>query len=226
MEGVRLRINTADGAKKEIPVLKPEFVVGRGRKADIQLQDSAVSRRHLRIVKRDDNYFLEDLGSTNGTFLNGRRIRTRRLRDGDEFYIGHTSLRFLLLNGTGRAKVTVGEGRQVHEGPLEAAASSGTGPGLAFIKVLRGPGQGQTKPVDENFYSISDPRGEMMVISRRATGYWLLRLGGGTTPVINGRFLDAGGAQLHDGDIVEFGGYRLRMLIPSEGLVEQAQARR
>ncbi len=220
--GVRLKVVAVGGAEKDLVVRKPEFVVGRSRKADVRLFDSAVSRRHLRIAEREGDYVLEDLGSKNGTYLNGRRIRTRRLRDGDEFYIGHTCLRLSLLHGDeGRGEEA--PGAEALEGPLEAA-TAGPGPGAAFIRVLRGPGRGMTRPIDENFYSISDPGGEMMVISRRATGYWLLRLGGATVPVINDRLLDAGGAQLHDGDIVEFGGYRLRVLIPSEQAAENDQA--
>lgn len=60
--------------------------------------DAKVSRKHARIIKRGDEYFVEDLGSTNGTFINrGRRLlpgTPQRLKSGDEIIVGKTFLRF------------------------------------------------------------------------------------------------------------------------------------
>jgi pSer/pThr/pTyr-binding forkhead associated (FHA) protein len=63
--------------------------------------EAKVSRRHARISFRDGQYFLEDLGSTNGTFVNrGRRLSpgtSQTLKDGDEIIVGKTFLRFRLV---------------------------------------------------------------------------------------------------------------------------------
>jgi pSer/pThr/pTyr-binding forkhead associated (FHA) protein len=63
--------------------------------------EAKVSRRHARVTFRDGQYFLEDLGSTNGTFVNrGKRLSpgTRQaLNDGDEIIVGKTFLRFRLV---------------------------------------------------------------------------------------------------------------------------------
>lgn len=67
---------------------KDELLIGRGNDADIVLPERQVSRYHLKIHYRDGRYFLEDLDSKNGTFLNGQQVKgTVGLQDGDEIQI-------------------------------------------------------------------------------------------------------------------------------------------
>jgi len=71
------------------------FVLGRGDECDGRLQADGVSRRHAKVVDHGDGLVnLLDLGSTNGTFLNGRRVDAAVLREGDEVRIGQVVLRF------------------------------------------------------------------------------------------------------------------------------------
>jgi DNA-binding CsgD family transcriptional regulator len=71
------------------------FVIGRGDEADGRLQADGVSRRHAKVLDHGDGLVnLLDLGSTNGTFLNGRRVDAAVLREGDEVRIGQVVLRF------------------------------------------------------------------------------------------------------------------------------------
>lgn len=68
-------------------------VIGRGLDADIRLDDEGVSRRHAQVVIADGNDpIVEDLGSSNGTFLNGQQIRRHKLKDGDKIQIGSVSI--------------------------------------------------------------------------------------------------------------------------------------
>ena len=68
--------------------------IGRSDESDIVLNDPSVSRTHAVVEMSGGGAILRDLDSTNGTFLNGRRIRTEPLRDGDEVKFGNTRLRF------------------------------------------------------------------------------------------------------------------------------------
>ena len=70
--------------------------IGRSPDCEIFLDDVTVSRKHAVLVRRDGSFFIEDLGSLNGTFLNRRRIESGQLADGDEVQIGKYRLTFLL----------------------------------------------------------------------------------------------------------------------------------
>ena len=72
-----------------------ETTIGRSPDCHIFLDDVTVSRRHAVLVERDGRFFIEDLGSLNGTFLNRRRIESAELDDGDEVQIGKYRLTFL-----------------------------------------------------------------------------------------------------------------------------------
>ena len=67
-------------------------VIGRGTEADIRLPDTGVSRKHVDVVLDGGTAYVEDLGSTNGTLVNGRRISRQALADGDVIRIGHSVL--------------------------------------------------------------------------------------------------------------------------------------
>lgn len=72
--------------------------VGRNQQNDIQIDSLAVSGRHALIRKVMNTYVIEDLGSTNGTFVNERKIDKYELLDGDEIIIGKHSLIFHYLS--------------------------------------------------------------------------------------------------------------------------------
>lgn len=83
----------AGEAGRSYPVAKP-VLVGRAPECDMCLRDSGLSRRHARLVPTNDGVQIEDLGSTNGTFLNGRQVQRGIAVPGDE--IGFDALRFRL----------------------------------------------------------------------------------------------------------------------------------
>ncbi len=71
------------------PIAKSSFVLGREPSCDLPVNDVEVSRRHARLIAQSGGHAIEDLGSTNGTFVNGQRIRTVTvLRLGDKVRLG------------------------------------------------------------------------------------------------------------------------------------------
>lgn len=73
-----LSIQSADGSKERFPLVKERVTIGRSRESDVFLPDQWLSRHHAEIRRQGDVYFLQDLGSKNGTLLNGTRIQIGR----------------------------------------------------------------------------------------------------------------------------------------------------
>jgi hypothetical protein len=97
MEGPALVVRAGGGRAGEHFAPQGERTsIGRSPDCDIFLDDVTVSRRHAVLIQRDGEFFIEDQGSLNGTFLNRRRIESSRLDDGDELQIGKYRLTFLL----------------------------------------------------------------------------------------------------------------------------------
>ena len=92
------------GVEREVAVLrwngqrrildKKRSVLGRSRDVDVQIEDPNISRRHAEIVQEGSTYWLVDLGSTNGTEVDGRRVQRARLDDGSRFTVGETTVTF------------------------------------------------------------------------------------------------------------------------------------
>ena len=78
------------------PVTQPRVVMGRGVNCDIQMQDSEVSRRHAMLEIKGDTATVSDLGSTNGTFVDGVRVRSKAIEAHQEFSLGTTTLMFIV----------------------------------------------------------------------------------------------------------------------------------
>jgi hypothetical protein len=94
--GAALVIRAGGGrAGESFPIQGDRLTVGRRPDTDVFLDDVTVSRDHALIVRRGTDYFLDDCGSLNGTYVNRRRIDSHRLADGDELQIGKYKLAFL-----------------------------------------------------------------------------------------------------------------------------------
>ena len=90
-----IRITASEGAVRRIPLESARLVIGRSRDTDICLPDQWLSRQHAEICRDGDGYVLRDLGSKNGTLLNGRPLEAaRRLQIGDVISLGEHRLTF------------------------------------------------------------------------------------------------------------------------------------
>jgi pSer/pThr/pTyr-binding forkhead associated (FHA) protein len=79
---------------KVIELGEGEVIIGRGSSCKLQLLSKSVSRKHARIFFRNDEYYIEDLGSTNGTYVNGIRVVKCALRKNDLIYLGGVRILF------------------------------------------------------------------------------------------------------------------------------------
>jgi hypothetical protein len=93
----QLLIMGGEGAGTVIPLVENEYLIGRQRDNQIQLNDLGVSAHHARISRGPEGYAVEDLKSRNGTWVNGTRIFHSILRNADEIRVGATDLRYEVL---------------------------------------------------------------------------------------------------------------------------------
>ncbi len=94
IENARLIVTSGGRAIAEVALVRPRMVLGRDPSCDISLDSSYVSRYQNLFMQTSDGWLLFDLNSTNGCFVNGRRVREHRLRDGDLIAVGQHQLRF------------------------------------------------------------------------------------------------------------------------------------
>ena len=80
---------------QSFPLRGERLMIGRSPDAEIFLDDVTVSRDHAQLVRRSGDWYLDDSGSLNGTYVNRRRIDSHRLEDGDELQIGKYKLTYL-----------------------------------------------------------------------------------------------------------------------------------
>jgi hypothetical protein len=85
---------SADGRELE-KVVKDRYLIGRGKHCDLVINSGKVSREHAAIVRDGDDFFLQDLDSSNGTWFNKQRIKRRKIEDGDEYFICSDRVKFV-----------------------------------------------------------------------------------------------------------------------------------
>jgi len=91
----KLCIVKPSGGTEDLPLTKSRYSIGRFADNDIHLNDSDISRHHCLLQIQNSEYIIEDLGSHNGTFLNGRKVDKATLNHGDRVKIGHHVILFL-----------------------------------------------------------------------------------------------------------------------------------
>ena len=95
-EGAALVIRAGGGRVGEsFPLNADRMTIGRRPDSNIFLDDVTVSRDHALLVRRSGDYYLDDLGSLNGTYVNRHRIESHRLEDGDELQVGKFKLTYI-----------------------------------------------------------------------------------------------------------------------------------
>jgi len=211
----KLVISNANRVLSECVLSDKETVIGRDTNCDVYLDDPSVSRHHAKVARIYTGYFIEDLHSTNGLTLNGRRVRKHMLKDGDLVQIGTHDLRYKAEG----AQIGADLDKTVVLGPAGAARreqhpSAPPPPpaeraGRAYIRYLTGPEQGDSKLVNKSLFTLGNPGGNLAVISRRAQGYFLLHLGGDTRTTLNDKEVHGAGVKLGNGDRIQVGEMQL-----------------
>ncbi len=214
----------------EFSLDKERLLIGRKPENDIQVDNLAVSGQHAAIITILNDSFLEDLDSTNGTFVNGKLVKKHALKHGDVITIGKHELKYVNDEATTddqdfEKTMIIRPGMASHAAaaakaeetapPPPAGIGSHVAPDempLGKIQVLSGPGAGKELELKKALITLGRPGVQVAVITRRPQGYFITHVEG-KHPLVNG---DAIGAQAHalrDHDVVELAGVKMEFFV-------------
>ncbi len=217
----------------EFELDQEKFTIGRKPENDIQIDNLAVSGKHSMIITILDDSFLEDLGSTNGTYVNGKLVKKHALKDGDVIAIGKHELKYINENafdddedefektmiikpGSASAAVAAAQAAEnagAAAAPTPQAGVSAAAPGgmpLGRLTVLNGPIAGKELELTKALITLGKPGTQVAVISRRPQGYFLTHIeSSGGFPVVNGAEIGAKAYQLKNGDTIELASIKM-----------------
>src|SRR5882672_9310551 len=96
-----------DGQENVVPLVATEVVIGRKGDADVVLNNQHVSRHHAKLIQTPGGYFLQDLGSTHGTFVNEARVEQQVLKHGDRISLGKDRIDLHYIVGQGKPSKSI-----------------------------------------------------------------------------------------------------------------------
>jgi len=211
----QLVVTDPEGRQYTVSLGRERIVIGRRSDNDLSLEDSAVSGRHAAIICLSHEIFVEDLGSTNGTQVNGRLIAKQLLTDGDEITVGRHQIRVELTPTTPGLEAP--KLRPAPKSPTPRASEAPATPAPPPAGVLRiesGPQSGREIALDKPLATIGKPGVQVAAITRRADGYFIVdagRTGNSTRPILlNGQSLGHQACRLNPGDLLEIAGAQMR----------------
>jgi len=206
-------ILTHNGAVvKEYPLTKERMTVGRKPSNDVQLDDPTVSGTHAAFLMLQHAY-IEDLNSTNGVLLNGKKISKRQLSHGDVVRIGRHEFKYVDDNAEDFESTVIISTDSAGGGRL-GTSQPAPPPRNYSVKVLSGSKAGENLALTKPYTTLGTPGSQMAVIARRGQNYFLMRMSGGGSanqpPVINGQPLKSESQQLKPGDVIEVSNTQMR----------------
>ena len=212
---------------KDVQITKDKTTLGRRPYNDIVIDNLAVSGEHAVLQMLGNDVFIEDLNSTNGTYINGKAIKKQMLAHNDTVEIGKYKIKYLVDEGTDYEKTMVmrpgssaTHGTGVphtpynHTSPIPNLGTLGQ-PAMAVsasIKVLSGAAAGKSVTLTKVVTTVGKPGVQVASITKRPTGYVLAHVEGALRPSINGVSLISDTAPLANGDLIELAGTQMQFV--------------
>ena len=211
---------------KEVQITKDKTTLGRRPYNDIVIDNLAVSGEHAVLQMVGNDVFIEDLNSTNGTYINGKAIKKQLLAHNDTVEIGKYKIKYLVEEGGDFEKTMIMRPGAAaapahapfnHTAPMPSspafAAAPPSNPGLsASIKVLSGAAAGRAVTLTKVVTTVGKPGVQVASITKRPGGYILVHVEGVQRPSINGVPLATETAPLNNGDLIELAGTQMQFI--------------
>jgi pSer/pThr/pTyr-binding forkhead associated (FHA) protein len=234
----RLMLSLDGAILAEYNMNKERYTIGRLPDNDIRIDNPAVSGHHSLIINILNDSFLEDLNSTNGTYVNGKLIKKHAMQHGDVITVGHHQLRFVDSQDTeaeqdefektmvitpssqGEERIRrVGVAVDQAAKAVAAAAPKRTGVPdnatalpKAKLQVLSGAFAGRELELTKALTTLGRPGVQVAAITRRAEGYFIVHVDSGKEndyPQVNGVPIGPQARRLNDNDVVQLAGVKM-----------------
>ncbi|MEJ0100483.1 MAG: FHA domain-containing protein [Pseudomonadota bacterium] len=230
---------TLDGqVMAEYNMNKERYTVGRLPDNDIRIDNPAVSGHHSLIINILNDSFLEDLNSTNGTYVNGKLIKKHALQHGDVITVGHHQLRFvedddaqqdefertMVIQPSQRPVEKIMDARAKAEHAQPSSGSTGQVRALpegappekqlkkARLQVLSGAFAGRELELSKALTTLGRPGVQVAAITRRSDGFYIVHVEADRPdnyPLVNGTPIGAQARRLVDNDVIQLAGVKM-----------------
>jgi FHA domain len=216
---------------KEVQIIKDKTTLGRRPYNDIVIDNLAVSGEHAVLQMVGQDVFIEDLNSTNGTYINGKAIKKQLLVHNDTVEIGKYKIKYLLDESGEYEKTMVmrpganaavpssghasGFSHTVAASALSGFGNLGVGSNAtspASIRVLNGAAAGREVTLTKVVTTVGKPGVQVASITKRPGGYVIAHVEGGSRPNINGSPLVGESVHLKNGDVIELAGTQMQFV--------------
>ena len=233
----RLVLSLDGQVMAEYNMNKERYTIGRLPDNDIRIDNAAVSGHHSLIINILNDSFLEDLNSTNGTYVNGKLIKKHALQHGDVITVGHHQLRFveddeqqdefektMVIQPSSRPveKVRAASEAAEQASPglsatgktraLDPAAFNGAAVKRAKLQVLSGAFAGRELELNKALTTLGRPGVQVAAITRRSEGYFIVHVDSGKSddfPLVNGSPIGGQATRLSDNDVIQLAGVKM-----------------
>lgn len=193
---------------KEVQLDKERTTLGRRPYNDVVIDNLAVSGEHAAVQRTGGQVVLEDLDSTNGTFVNGKAIRRQALQHGDTIEVGKYKIQFLHEMADGRSGKTAATSPNVMMTTERTNGSELTG----VIRVLSGASAGRELPLTKVVTTIGKPGVAVAAITRRQQAFVIVHVEGASRPLLNGSPIGDDPMPLRNGDLIELAGTQMQLI--------------
>ena len=207
---------------KEVQITKDKTTLGRRPYNDIVIDNLAVSGEHAVLQMVGADVFIEDLNSTNGTYINGKAVKKQLLSHNDTVEIGKYKIKFMVDDGTDYEKTMILKpGTRPPALPGQAYSSGFGASGFgslgastipASIRVLNGAAAGREVALTKVVTTVGKPGVQVASITKRPGGYVLAHVEGSLLPTVNGNPVVGETVHLKNGDVIELAGTQMQFV--------------
>lgn len=208
---------------KEVQLTKDRTTLGRRPYNDVVIDNLAISGEHAVLQMAGQDVFIEDLNSTNGTYVNGKAAKKQQLHNGDTIEVGKYKIKFVveaagdgfertMLVKSGLGGLAPSATYRTDPRPVGTSLAGAGAVSHASIKVLSGAASGREVPLTKVVTTIGKPGVAVAAITKRQHGFVVHHVEGAGNPSLNGAPIGTEPVSLKNGDLIELAGTQMQFV--------------